>query len=274
MLTIYKHDGVICAEGGLERNGKVVRTIYSFIVDGIVVDTGPKNLQTELVPFYESLSLKKVVLTHSHEDHSGNCPWFAEEMKLPVFVHSKGVEICAQHTPYPKYRQNTWGTREAFHALPLGSTISSNHYTWEVIYTPGHADDHIALFNKERGMMFSGDLYVDPHTRIAMDTESIPVIIQSLKKLLTYDFQSMFCAHSGYHANGKVQIKRKIDYLENLYEKVEKLYNEGGSVQEIKERLFPKKYGMIQLSNGEWDTLHIVSSIIDDIEIRKSLQKK
>ncbi|MDQ0269787.1 MBL fold metallo-hydrolase [Cytobacillus purgationiresistens] len=268
MLTVYKHDHVICAEGGLEKNGKVVRTIFSFIVDGMVVDTGPKNLEKELIPFYEKNTVDQVVLTHSHEDHSGNCPWFAEEKGLPIYAHSNGLDICAQDTPYPKYRQMTWGKRAAFKALPLSHTIESINDSWEVIYTPGHADDHVSLYSKERGMMFSGDLYVNPQTRIAMNSESIPSIIHSLKKLLKYDFDSMFCAHSGYHAHGKKQIQHKIDYLEQLYKEVANLYITGNTVIEIREKLFPKRYGMIQLSDGEWDTLHIVSSIVADIEKR------
>lgn len=38
-----------------------------------------------------------------------------------------------------------------------GSTISLGDRPWEVIHTPGHADDHICLWNSELGVLFSGD---------------------------------------------------------------------------------------------------------------------
>lgn len=262
MLKPYKHEGVICAEGNLLKNSRISRKIFSFIVDGLVIDTGPYSMSSDFTQFYQSYFVDQVVLTHSHEDHSGNASWFANQ-QIPIFCHRLGVEICSEDAPYPLYRQKTWGARKAFPAYPLSQKFSSRQLDWEVIETPGHADDHVALFCHNKGIMFTGDLYVQPHTKIAMDTESIPEIIQSIKKLLTYDFEAMFCSHSGYFPNGKDQLRTKLNYLEDLSGKIIQLYLEGKSVLEIKQLFFPKHYQMISISNGEWDTIHIVTSIIN-----------
>ncbi|MGI9606973.1 MAG: MBL fold metallo-hydrolase [Acidimicrobiales bacterium] len=37
------------------------------------------------------------------------------------------------------------------------STISLGGATWHTIHTPGHADDHVCLWNPESGVLFSGD---------------------------------------------------------------------------------------------------------------------
>src|SRR5699024_9990778 len=81
-----------------------------------------------------------------------------------------------------------------------------------------------------------------------------------------YDFQSMFCCHAGYVENGKKMLKQKLDNLENLCGEVKKLHKEGLSIEEIKEQIFPKKYAVIDVSQGEWDSLHIVSSILANEE--------
>lgn len=146
--------------------------------------------------------------------------------------------------------------------MPLGDVIQSNSQEWKVIYTPGHADDHVSLLHEETGRLFSGDLFVSKKTKVIMDSESIPVIIDSIRKLLSYDFQSLFCCHAGYIQDGKGMLKQKLDYLENLSGEVGKLHMEGRSIDEMNQLLFPKKYPIIAISEGQWDSKHIISSII------------
>lgn len=262
MIHVYENEDVTCVMGKVVRSGLNVGTVYSFLVDGMLIDTGPQCLEAELIPFFEDHSFEFVTLTHSHEDHSGTAPWIQENRHVPIYVHPKGINICAQPWPYPKYRQFTWGLRKEFQALPIGDRIQSLSQEWKVIYTPGHADDHISLFHAETGRLFSGDLFVTPKTKVIMESESIPMIMESIRKLLTYDFESMFCCHAGYIQNGKGMMKQKLDYLEHLSGEVEHLHKEGLSIAEIDHKLFPKKYPIIAMSQGQWDSLHIISSII------------
>jgi len=155
--------------------------------------------------------------------------------------------------------------------LPLGDTIQSRNREWQVIYTPGHADDHVSFLDEENGTLFSGDLFVATKTKVIMNSESIPVIMDSIRTLLSYDFQAMFCCHAGYVEDGKKMLKQKLDNLENLYGEVKSLHNEGFSIEEIKNQLFPKKYAVIGVSEGEWDSLHIVSSILANGEQKNNL---
>ncbi|MDQ0200349.1 MBL fold metallo-hydrolase [Neobacillus ginsengisoli] len=263
MIHIFKKEGVTCVEGKVEKFG---RSVYTFLVDGMIIDTGPQCLEAELIPFYKEHSFDLVGLTHSHEDHSGTASWIQENLNVPIYVHPKGIGICAQPCSYPEYRQLTWGVRKEFLTMPLGETIQSRSQEWKVIYTPGHAEDHISLFHEETGRLFSGDLFVAPKTKVIMDGESIPVTMDSIRKLLSYDFESLFCSHAGYIQDGKRMMGQKLEHLENLCGEVEHLHKEGLSVVEIDKKLFPKKYPIVAFSEGEWDSLHIVTSIVSDIE--------
>ncbi|UOR12559.1 MBL fold metallo-hydrolase [Halobacillus amylolyticus] len=264
MIDVYEKEDVTCVEGRVVRSGRKGGTIYAFLVDGMLIDTGPKCLESEIIPFYEDHSIELVTLTHSHEDHTGTASWFQENRSAPIYIHPKGINICAQPCPYPKYRQISWGVRKEFEALPLGNTIQSQSQDWKVIYTPGHAGDHISLFHEETGRLFSGDLFVAPKTKVIMDSESIPLIMNSIRTLLSYDFGPMFCSHAGYIQDGKRMLKQKLNYLENLCDEVKSLHKEGLPIAEINKKLFPKKYPIVAVSGGEWDSLHIVSSIISD----------
>lgn len=261
MINAYEREGVICVEGVLTESG---RTVFSFLVDGMLIDTGPEKLQQEIVSFCETHSFDFVALTHSHEDHTGNAAWIQETFHVPLYIHPRSIDFCGEPGVYPEYRQQTWGQRRAFKALPLGESIRSRTLEWQVIPTPGHADDHTAFFHPETGRLFTGDLFVSAKTKVIMDTESIALIMESIRTLLTLEFTSLFCSHAGYFANGRGQLERKLNYLEKLSVKVRNLGNQGYSAQEIKNRLFPVPYPIIAFSHGEWDSLHVITSILAD----------
>ncbi len=262
MINVYEIEDVTCLEGNNEKPRHKSRTVYAFLVDGMLIDTGFKHIESDLIPFYENHSIEQVVLTHSHEDHSGTASWFQDNRNIPIYVHEKGISICAEPCPYPKYRQVTWGVRKEFTALPLGKTIQTQSQEWNVIYTPGHADDHISLYHKETGRLFTGDLFLAPKTKVIMDSESIPVIMNSIRTLLSYDFGSMFCSHAGYIQDGKKMLKQKLNHLENLCIEVTNLHKQGLTINEINKKLFPRKYPITEVSGGQFDSIHIISSIV------------
>ncbi|MDN7240789.1 MBL fold metallo-hydrolase [Planococcus sp. N028] len=264
MINVYEREGVICMEGVLTDSG---RTVFSFLVDGMLIDTGAEKLQKDMSAFCDSHSFDFVALTHSHEDHTGNAAWIEEHVSVPLFVHPSSIGFCAKPGIYPAYRQQTWGQRCAFTTQPLGESIRSRTLEWQVIHTPGHAEDHMAFYHAETGRLFSGDLFVSAKTKVSMDTESIPLIMKSLRTLLALDITALFCSHAGYFKNGREQLERKLAYLEELSDKVTALSKQGYSAVEIKHQLFPAAYPIIAFSNGEWDSLHVVNSILADLPI-------
>jgi endoribonuclease LACTB2 len=269
MIDVYERDGVTCVKGTVARSGRRDGTVYAFLVDGMLIDTGCKHLEADLIPFYENHSIELIALTHSHEDHTGTASWLQENRNVPIYIHENGISICAEPCPYPKYRQLTWGVRKEFTALPLREKIQSQSQEWKVIYTPGHADDHISLFHEETGRLFTGDLFVSPKTMVIMKSESIHMIMNSIRILLSYHFESIFCSHAGYIKDGKTMLRQKLNYLENLCGEVRDLHRRGLTIYEIDKLLFSKKYPIVAISEGEWDSLHIISSIISDEKVKK-----
>ena len=119
----------------------------------------------------------------------------------------------------------------------------------------------------DTGQLFTGDLFVQVNTKLLLSNESIPTIIDSLEKVLIYDFDEVFCQHAGFVNNGRTALKQKLDYLVSLQQEVMTLYHEGHTPIEICQKLFPKKYPIIKISRGEWDSLHIVNSILNESNI-------
>ncbi|WP_324255056.1 MBL fold metallo-hydrolase [Bacillus sp. REN16] len=257
-MEIYKKENVAFIEIEVPN----LPNLFIFVTDGMLVDTGTQSYETKIIPFLKEVSFDVVALTHSHEDHTGTAAWIQDNLNIPIYISPLGISICSQPAPYPKYRQAIWGMRKEFNPLPISDTIQSRKKEWKVLHTPGHADDHIALLNEDTGTLFSGDLFVSSKTKVIMRSESIPQIMESIRTVLTHDFGSMFCCHAGYIQDGKKRMRRKLEYLENLSGEVKNLYEKGLSFDEIDQKIFRKKYPITFVSEGEWDSLHIITSII------------
>lgn len=102
-----------------------------------------------------------IVLTHHHRDHAGGIPFFARELKLPIFAHR---ETAA--------RLDDW--LEVDWLLEDGELLrlegaETNGY--RVLHTPGHAPGHICLHDEDRGIAIVGDMVASVGTILIEPTD-------------------------------------------------------------------------------------------------------
>ncbi|QQE79133.1 MBL fold metallo-hydrolase [Alicyclobacillus sp. SO9] len=260
MLKIGQRNGVVFAEGSI---GNLRPHVFVYVVDGMLIDTGPQKLEAELAEFYTSQDFNQVVLTHSHEDHSGTAAWMRER-GVPVYLWESGIDACKEEADYPQYRQDMWGLRQPFAAVPLKNTVVSDTTVWDVVHTPGHSPNHVCLLNQDTGTLFSGDLYLSTKVKVLMKDESVPVMMQSIRKVLSLDFEDLYCSHAGYVPEGRQHLKRKLVFMEELSGEILQLYHKGWTISEIDKQMFPQKPPIVAYSAGEFDTVHIVSSVVEN----------
>lgn len=251
---------------GFVRFNKVKLSVYCYEIDGVLIDTGSASLLSSFRPFFEKATIDQVAVTHYHEDHTGGARYIQDTYGVPIYMNEASIDYCRQKADYPFYRKIFWGKRAPFTAKPIGHTFESRQARWKVIPTPGHASDHLAFLNEETGQLFSGDLYVHPRTKVILREESIPQIIQSIKHVLTFDFDEMYCCHAGFVEKGREAFKNKLHYLEELQGRVLQLHQNGYSRKEIHRTLFPKKYPITLFSFGEWHSKHMITSIINNTQ--------
>jgi glyoxylase-like metal-dependent hydrolase (beta-lactamase superfamily II) len=248
---------------GKNAFSQVKLNVYSFYQDGVVIDCGAHVMRKQFMGFYEPLSIDRVVITHAHEDHEG-CAKYLSDKGIPIYLHPMSIEKSKKKANYMLYRKFFWGIRPPYRANPHEESFESRKYRWRVIETPGHAADHVSFLNESTGQLFAGDLFVTPRTKLILREESIPQIIRSIEKVLQLDFGEMFCCHAGYIKDGKKAFRQKLDYLYMLTDQVKSLSKKGYSVDEIHQQLFPRKYQLSTISRGEWDSKHMITSILSE----------
>src|SRR3989454_2519481 len=182
---------ILSVDYGEVRYFRMARTVFGraiywtgvYLVDGLLVDSGPPNLAGDVRRLVSELAVRQCVTTHHHEDHSGNHGLLAGELRITPLAHASAVARLALADTHPRlYRRIAWGARPSTPTAPLGERLETPRFRFQVIHTPGHATDHVALFEPEHRWLFSGDLYLAPRLRYLRADEDVYAMMDSLRR--------------------------------------------------------------------------------------------
>lgn len=260
-IRIHNFEDVSQGEMRISIAGNAIR-VSVYHVDGLLIDTGPASQRLALEELLNAWKFEQVVLTHHHEDHVGMARWIQDTKNVPIRMHLSGVAQAEKSMKLPFYRRVYWGERLPFRAQGLGETLETENNTWDVVHTPGHAFDHVALFNREKGWVFGGDLFANPRPKSFFEFESMPLMMESLERVLALDFETYFCAHLGVIEDGRKSIEQKLAYLQDLRGSVLKIADRGASVAEIRKQLFGKRQPVEYFSLFESAGEHLIRSVL------------
>jgi glyoxylase-like metal-dependent hydrolase (beta-lactamase superfamily II) len=237
--------------------------VYAFFIDGLLIDTGSTNGRNRFLKLLDRLHPEVVVNTHHHEDHTGNNFWIREKYGLLPLAHPKTTSYLQAPSKWvPLYRRLVWGCPHPSETGEVDSKIQTRKFHFMVIPTPGHTDDHICLYEPNEGWLFSGDLFINEEIRYVTKDEDVYSIIDSLKKVAALHSKKMFCSFSGVVDRPEEAIHRKIDYLENLRNKVEKELQQGLSPQEIRRKLLGRGDRFSLITAGQISKQNLINSFL------------
>src|SRR5699024_4814794 len=106
-----------------------------------------------------------------------------------------------------------------------------------------------------------GDLFVMPKPKSMYRFESLPTLIRSLRKVLTYNFDVYIESHAGILPDGKKRLQEKLRYLIQVQQEGLFLYNEGTSRATIRSKRFPELHFMHYVSLLETSPKPMIRSI-------------
>ena len=224
-------------EVGIAPTGKPIKSVYLYKVGTVVIDTGPHHLRKNVLGMLNGHDVSTILLTHHHEDHSGNAAILQRQLSVPVYLHTYGVEKLSHGFNILPYQRFLFGKAPRVQAQSCPETIECGSLTLRGIQTPGHSRDHTVYYAEKEGWLFSGDLWVGEKIQFFRADEHIDQQIESLRKIAALDFESLFCGHRPSLKHGKMLIKRKLDYLTAFHQQVIELYQKGMQESEIIQRL-------------------------------------
>ncbi|MGE5454129.1 MAG: MBL fold metallo-hydrolase, partial [Methylocystaceae bacterium] len=230
MITRTDYGEVTKFMMGKQLGDTIPFSMAVYYVDGLMIDTGPYSVYDELEDALGGLSIKKVVNTHHHEDHVGNNCYF-NQIGIPIFAHQLTVPLNQAPTFWTSrfldYQKLLFDYPPASDCLVLGDYISGDKYQYRVIHTPGHAHDHICLWEEQNGWLFSGDLFRGERVKNLRVDEDVHTTIASLEKLLAFNFNTIYCCSGQVYDQAKQRIMNKLNWWQNLYHQAISLSEQG-----------------------------------------------
>ena len=156
----------------------------TYLVGTVLIDAGVGE-SAHLDAIAASLgaeALSHVVVTHGHSDHASGVP----------ALRNRWPDICvSKHYPDGK-------VADGWSALQEGDRVEIGARRLRVLVTPGHAADHICLFDDVTGDLFAGDMVIAGTTVLVPSKAkggSMRAYLQSLARLRDLDAGRLLPGH-------------------------------------------------------------------------------
>ncbi|MFE0384268.1 MBL fold metallo-hydrolase [Streptomyces bungoensis] len=173
--------------------------------------------------------VRRVVVTHFHEDHAGGAGEFAALSGARVLAHRLDAPFVRGELPGPAPRFEDWELpihAEAAKHLPAGEPVRPRNVVplsdgevldfgggARVVHVPGHTDGSIALFVPDEGVLFTGDTVaaspVDGSVMPGVFNLDRPRLLDSLHRLAALDADVACFGHGGPVVGGAAGVLRE-----------------------------------------------------------------
>lgn len=251
------------------RVGRFYRGINTtFIIyhyDGVLIDAAPSNQWPLVKKFLTPLEPTQLLLTHHHEDHTGNAGNIANTFKIPVFTNAHCAALLKKPFHIPLVRRAIWGSPVPSELNIIDETHrikTRSNKTIRLITAPGHSDDMSCFLAEDDGILFTGDLYITGRIRYLHTDEDLQAFYNSLNRVIDHDFDVLCCPHRGIVKQGKQALISKRDFIGDFAERCQSMYANGYPIAEIRNRISGKEDFLSYLTAFEFSKLRLVESAL------------
>ena len=270
VFKTYDFNGIKGFKLGWSLFGPPLMTVYCYVFGDLMIDTGQSHMQKQVLEIAERHHIKRIFLTHHHEDHSGNAA--AIKQGFDAVVYGQPITVKKMSAPFKilPYQTYVWGK-----ALPIAVEILPEKIDTALgemipVHTPGHSKDHTSYYLEKTGVLFSGDIYLADKIKCFRSDEDMGTQIASLKQILKLDFDTLLCGHFPKNEHGKKRIEIKLGFLEDLYGSIIALWEKGIPEKQIFKALKLKEdYAIKSFCFGNVSMINGVRSAIRHYETNK-----
>ena len=233
--------------------------VSAYLLRGVLVDTGCAHGRSEMSAAVAELRPGGAVVTHWHEDHAGNVEALAA-LGVPLRMHSECEATLRRRPSIGAYRHFVWGrpprlvsALHEFDPAPL-----------EVLKLPGHSPDHVAVWDAERGILVSGDLFLGVKVRVAHRHESPRRLLASLRAAAALGPRLLLDAHRGPVSNASAVLRAKIQWLDATIDAIAERAARGERPRAIARRVLGRESWVGYVSAGEYSSRAFVAAVLDE----------
>ncbi len=170
-----------------------------------LIDTGLPGTHAATLAYLKKIrveptSIRKILLTHLHRDHTGSLKALAEATRARTFAHWIEAAYIAQD---PEYDGPGAPPAEPFvvdETLKDGDAIDAAGGLI-AYHTPGHTPGHTAFYHAERKLLFTGDLFFGDGADLILTvpdfTHHTPTAKISARRMGRLSVDSLLTYHGG-----------------------------------------------------------------------------
>lgn len=243
------------------RSRLVGYAVHAYVVRGVLIDTGFPAVASDLAAFVRERHIRGAIVTHAHEDHAGNVELMAAS-GVPMWMDPRTREAAEAGEGMGLYRHFTW------RAMPRLRTAVApfSEVSLEPVHTPGHSDDHHAVWDHETESLFAGDLFLGVKVRVAHPHEDPRGLVTSLRAMVARRPRRVFCAHRGFVPRGAEALAAKADWMEATIAQIDALATGGAAEREIRERTLGRRGWTHVFSAGDYSPDNFVRAVLRSAE--------
>jgi len=217
-------------EGVRVRNGYAAYLLQTEDGANCLIDAGARTGAESIYRKLKRLGawpLKKLILTHSHWDHSQGIIYFREKVEeeniapIEIYASEKAIPYLKDQSYNVCFVVNDYNSEliniEGVKPLKDKEKIYINkELSLEIIETPGHMPDHLAIYDKKNKTVFVGDTPgIHWYTDLYVCNSNSPFwsekeYLESIRKLKSLDIDYLCIAHFGILTEGDIN-----SYLDN-----------------------------------------------------------
>ncbi|MDA8406734.1 MAG: MBL fold metallo-hydrolase [Deltaproteobacteria bacterium] len=249
-----------------ELNGEPYYWVSSYLVDGLLIDTGSAKTLPEFSNFLRNEEIQVVVNTHSHEDHIGANRLIQEEFGLPIYASKLAIPKIQDPPTVAWYREQAWGSAQASDPRPIPPCLETSKFRFEVVDTPGHSADHISFAERNQGWVFSGDLFIGNQMTTAGPEMNISDMLRSMRRLIEFmdDGFVLFTSLRTVRIDGRKTLQDFVARFEELRERAREMATQGLDVREIVNKMFGGENLFDSITNGEFSSAKLVRLLLQE----------
>lgn len=245
-------------------NGSAIMWAYAYLIEDTLLDAGCKNAEAELRDFAQTHDVKRIYVSHSHEDHVGGYSAF-----LPgatIYARPSIFDVLYDPPDFGEFFDYVWGRPKPMKSVePMPDNFSIGNLHFEVVPVPGHGTDMVAFYEPEKKWLFSADAVPFPsRKRISQIDENIPQIIATLEMIHKMDVDVLFDGHRGPIESPQAHIEERLNYLKEIQEKIHSLHNAGKAIPEIIQELGIEGPWYMDMTGDRFGLDYFIKSIIFD----------